>query len=445
MKQTKCHLLALLLLPACLGGDGKATTPDAAPPDDPDSAVDPISACAEVMQNAPIANPEFPYADALPTATINTWDGQTIPTQDSVDYPGGRYRTLTADTGGNIHPGCTIEGLTYTPAEITGYPCAAKEYPFPDGVTEDTAKPIVILIHGNSDKPESWEAFLHENPGSITDFPADTEARPQLAERLPALGYRTIAVDMRYDRVDDPTTSPGGNPARNMDHGWAVPIAQALIKQIIINHPDRKISLVGFSLGVTVTRDALRRLWVEWKEGAWDINVYTRVQDVILASGAQHGVATYSLDDFCNDNWSMKGLAACQLGQRNQYVLVDFHEPLNGPPVPTELTTSGEFGGWYETPCADGDYAFGTRAACEGNTVDYTTITMKDIEQGTQQDPFVSEHSSRLYPLVCANNQLDELNDFDTSAYFLNGYFRHHFGSIRSEAGLAKIEAALGN
>jgi hypothetical protein len=68
---------------------------------------------------------------------------------------------------------------------------------------------------------------------------------------------------------------------------------------------------------------------------------------------------------------------------------------------------------------------------------------MQDLPNGTQQDEFVSEHASRLYPTACANNLLDGLNDFDTSGYFYNGYFRNHYGSVRSDAGIAKVLAAL--
>jgi hypothetical protein len=32
---------------------------------------------------------------------------------------------------------------------------------------------------------------------------------------------------------------------------------------------------------------------------------------------------------------------------------------------------------------------------------------------------------------------------FDTSGYFYNGYFRNHYGSVRSDAGIAKVLAAL--
>jgi hypothetical protein len=136
----------------------------------------------------------------------------------------------------------------------------------------------------------------------------------------------------------------------------------------------------------------------------------------------------------------MRGTVTCQMGQRNQYTETDFARPLNGPPMTTD---NGQFGGWWETPCADGDYAYGKRGACGNHTVAYTTITMQDLPNGTQQDEFVSEHASRLYPTACANNLLDGLNDFDTSGYFYNGYFRNHYGSVRSNAGIAKVIAAL--
>ena len=105
----------------------------------------------------------------------------------------------------------------------------------------------------------------------------------------------------------------------------------------------------------------------------------------------------------------------------------------------------GAYGGWWETPCADGDYAFGERDACGGHAVAYTTITMRDLPNGTQQDEFVSEHASRLYPEACADNVLTDPTDFDTSGYFYNGFFRNHYGAVRSPAGLAAITAALEN
>jgi len=186
-------------------------------------------------------------------------------------------------------------------------------------------------------------------------------------------------------------------------------------------------------------RDALRRLWVEWADGTWDVNIFERVDAVVLASGAHHGVVSFAAE--CGKNLTMRGTVTCQMGQRNTYTETEFGKPLNGPAL---QTSDGVFGGWWETPCADGDYAYGRRGACGGHFVTYTTITMTDLPNGTQQDEFVSEHASRLYPLACANNLLDGLNDFDTSGYFYNGYFRNHYGSVRSNAGLAKVIAALG-
>jgi hypothetical protein len=40
---------------------------------------------------------------------------------------------------------------------------------------------------------------------------------------------------------------------------------------------------------------------------------------------------------------------------------------------------------------------------------------------------------------------INGLNDFDTSGYFYNGFFRNHYGAVRSPAGLVKITAALEN
>jgi pimeloyl-ACP methyl ester carboxylesterase len=391
------------------------------------------------MVAAPLAPAGFDYHDGIASAMRNRWDGISLPQPGDAMYPGGRYRSLTNDSTGMPHPGCSTAGLMYTPASIPGYACAAREFPFPAGVTEDTAKPIVILVHGNSESPTGWIKFVHPDPASL-QFPADTTARDQLAELLPAAGFRTIAIDMRTDLIDDPKSPEGkdtGNTPKNADHGWTVPLLQELIKQVAIANPDRKISIVGFSLGATTVRDALRRLWVENADAKWDVNIFSRVQDVIVASGANHGVVSFAKQ--CGVNLTMRGTVTCQMGQRNQYTETAFHRPLNGPPI----DGLPEFGGWWETPCADGDYAFGKRGACGGATVSYTTITMQDLTNGTQQDEFVSEHASRLYPKECANNVLDGLNDFDTSGYFFNGFFRNHYGSVRSDAGIAKVIAAL--
>ncbi len=426
-------MFCLLLAGCTLGGTGRPGDGD-----DQGSGVD-DTACGQAMASAPLAPAGYDFHDALPTAMRNTWDAVSLPQPGDTTYPGGRYRTIGADGSGKTHPGCTVDGLTYTPAAIAGYPCAARQFDFPAGTVEDVTKPIVILVHGNSESPSGWMKFVHPDPSSLM-FPADTMARDQLAELLPAKGYRTIAVDMRTDKIDDAQSPEGkdiGNTPKNADHGWDVPILQELVKRVAIANPERKISIVGFSLGATTVRDALRRLWAENQDGKWDINIFARVETVVVASGANHGVVSFSKQ--CGLNLTMRGTVTCEMGQRNQYTETAFHRPLNGPPI----EGLPEFGGWWETPCADGDYAFGKRKACGGNKVAYTTITMADLMNGTQQDEFVSEHAARLYPRECANNQVDGLNDFDTSGYFYNGFFRNHYGSVRSEAGLAKVLAAL--
>ena len=75
----------------------------------------------------------------------------------------------------------------------------------------------MILVHGNSESPTGWMKFVHADPSSLM-FPADTAARDQLAELLPAQGFRTIAIDMRTDKVDDPKSPEGkdtGNTPKN--------------------------------------------------------------------------------------------------------------------------------------------------------------------------------------------------------------------------------------
>jgi hypothetical protein len=179
-----------------------------------------------------------------------------MPHAGDASYPGGHYRTLDADAGGAIHPGCSVAGLEYAPAAVAGYPCAAVEYAFPAG----------------------WQSFVHPDPSSLS-FPADTTARDQLAEVLPAHGFRTYAVDLRTDLVDDPASPEGkdtGNTPRNSDHGWTVPIVQGFVKQVAIAYPERHIALVGFSLGATTVRDALRRLRVEHADGTCGTSTSSR-------------------------------------------------------------------------------------------------------------------------------------------------------------------------
>jgi len=388
------------------------------------------------------------------------------------DYD-GKYRPLTN------HPGCSIENLYYhkanietgpgrTPfldgnndgkwtgagvyggpnratshidgdlAVIEGYPCAAKQY---TQLNEDTSKPIVILVHGNSTRPHSWEKFLLP-PGTTIDsayekvqFNPDTQERVQLAEKLISERYQVVAVDFRTDLVAtvDPTAnSSTENAAGNIDHGWSTPILQSLVKAVMKANPDRKVALIGHSLGVTVVRDALRRLYVEHadgKEGA--INPFRQVSHVILGSGANHGVSTYD-SGLCQANPTMRGTIVCEMGSRSNYTQTFFHKSLNGP---KDL---------YATPCADGDFAFGKTGQCAGNVVKYFTITMTDLQQGANyQDLYVSESASRIDMPGCVLNKLTTLSDYDTSGYFNKGFIANHFGSVRSEAGLNLVMGYL--
>lgn len=391
---------------------------------------------------------------------------QTPETYEQYD---GKYRPLTN------HPGCSIDNVYYhkantqegpgrTPfidgnndgkwtgrvdfggpnvatghidgdlAVIDGYPCAAKQY---TQTNEDTTKPIVILVHGNSTRPHSWEKFLLPAGTQINSslekvqFNPDTEQRAQLAEKLISERYHVLAVDFRTDLVAtvDPTTdSVKYNAAGNIDHGWATPILQSLVKAVMKNNPNRKVALVGHSLGVTVVRDALRRLYVEHVDGvAGAINPFPQLSHVILGSGANHGVATYDSPYLlCSgNNKTMRGTIVCEMGSRSNYVQTYFHKPLNGP---RDL---------FATPCADGDYAFGKTGQCGGNVVKYYTLTMTDVQQGANyQDLYVSESASKIDMPGCVVNKLTTLSDYDTSGYFNKGFIANHFGSLRSEAGM---------
>jgi len=303
------------------------------------------------------------------------------------------------------HPGCSVVNLSYPAASLTGYPCAAKEYPFPSGVSEDVSKPIVLLIHGNSDTPAEFEKY-----------PATT-GMPMLSERLTQAGFKTLAVDYRIDLVDDPqSNNTTENAARNVDHGWATPIVEHFLENAMAAYPNRRFTIIGFSLGVTIARDALRRLYIK------GTHPFTHVQDVVLLAGANHGVSTFAR--LCGSNPTMRGRVACQLGPRDNFVPPDFMKALNGA------------NGSYETPCSDGHSAFGDSSACAGTTVRYTTVVMKDIADGSYQDEFVSEASSRLEG---ADNRHIGLMDTDQSGYFFNGLLKNHYGSARSEAALTIV------
>ncbi len=298
-----------------------------------------------------------------------------------------RYRSL------ENHPGCSVEGLAYAPAVIPGYRCAAKEYASAD----DPSLPIVVLVHGNSDSPANFERF-----GDGID---------QLAERLSAAGARTYAVDFRVDLVDDPAgNNDTENAARNIDHGWATPILQSMLKAIMLAEPDREIAVIGFSLGATVIRDSYRRLHLDP-----EVNPWPQTRELILLAGANHGVSSCAL---CGANTTMRGQVACEMGCRDNFSTTPFLSALNGP--------EGE----WETPCLQDDGAYGQVGICESAELRYTTVVMKDIDDGTYQDQFVSVNSAALRG---ADNQLIELSDVDESGYFFNGLFKNHYGSARSK------------
>lgn len=312
------------------------------------------------------------------------------------------------------HPGCTTAGLearvasAYVPATIPGYKCAAKAYPL---ASDDPKKPIVLLVHGNSSTPGDWEKFPADKP----------DAKPMLAERLSEAGYRVLAVDVRYDKSDDPKTdNKTENAAQNFDHGWAVPIVEHFIDSVMTAFPDRQLALVAFSVGPTMARDALRRLHRAKKKP------FEHFSKLVFAAGSHHGVSSFRA--LCGTNPTMRGKVACELGDRTSYQPTKFLAPLNGP------------GGAWETPCADGESAFGQKGVCGGHKVSYTTLVMRDVSQGTFQDEFVSEGSSKLEG---ATNKTLELTDNDESTYFYNGLFKNHMGSIRSESALKALMDVL--
>ncbi|MBI2388070.1 MAG: hypothetical protein HYV09_00510 [Deltaproteobacteria bacterium] len=359
-------------------------------------------------------------AGATPQAETSVPEGDAAPADPSsnpVNADTIKYRALAT------HPGCSTAGLSargagsedspksnnmkpYEAASIPGYKCAAKVYPIG---SEDASKPIVLLVHGNSSTPSDWEA--HPTGGT-----------PMLSERLVSAGYKTIAVDLRYDLVDDPVGPDGatGNPAKNMDHGWAVPIVEHFIDSVMTANPSRRFAIVSFSLGPTVVRDALRHLHRAGK------NPFARMQHLVFAAGAHHGVSTFRA--LCGKSPTMRGTVTCEMGDRTAFTVTDFLKPLNG--------ATGE----YETPCADGKTAWGQSGVCGGNKVLYTTVTMRDPKDGTYQDEFVSEAAAKLNG---ADNQVVELTDTDATNYFYNGLFKSHYGAVRSAKGLDIILAAL--
>ena len=138
-------------------------------------------------------------------------------------------------------------------------------------------------------------------------------------------GYHVYASDARYDLVPTDSTN---NPSKNYDHAWGVPIVQSLIESLFAMYPNRTFNIAGFSLGPTIIRDALRRMMNKGE------NPFARIHALHFASGGHHGVSTYAKECSSETNPvvpGMAGAAACQLGDRTNYVLTPFEAPLNGP------------------------------------------------------------------------------------------------------------------
>jgi hypothetical protein len=357
------------------------------------------------------------------------------------------YRSLTG------HPGCSTAAgpfgaLPYTPAVIPGYTCAAQEL----GPADDPTKPIILLVHGNSSTPHDYQQCT-VNPLYLGTTACNTVNYDMIGDQLAADGYHVILTDVRYDLVNDNTN--GDNPALNYDHGWAVPIVQSMIQALVTDYPTRKINILGFSLGPTIIRDALRRLhrqgaiFPDANGHANSTGVYQHLNQLYFASGANHGVSTFEL--YCNSDFSamnptMAGLAACQLGSRSLYVESPFETPLNGPGG----TGAADLTSW-DTPCSDGSTAYGQTGVCGGTTVTYTTEVFADPANGPLQDEFVDQASAHLNGATNLTT-----TDIDPTDYFLSGSGKdgttsettegglyHHFGSIRGQDGVTQAVKAL--
>lgn len=319
------------------------------------------------------------------------------------------------------HPGCTTADLAtrvsadgkpanYAPAVLPDFPCAAQELVPP---VDSESKPLVILVHGNSSTPRDF----------YTNADDPTKAVKQIADVLVNDSYHVFLADFRFDKVYNLAGENSTvNSARNMDHGWTVPILEALIRSVHKQYPNRKINMAGFSLGPTVIRDALRRMHHRGEAP------FKYIHALHLVSGANHGVSTYP--GLCPSGTPSKATiaayVACQMGNRESYNPTAFSSILNGPD------------GAWETPCADGLQAYGQNNVCGGNIVLYTTAVHSDKPDGTIEDQFVSQTSASLKG---ADNRA--IAQDDTSGYFFNGYYAHHYGALRSQPAVDLARQAL--
>jgi len=95
------HVLLVFLVGCQLGGTGHPGGDD-----DDGPGVD-QTACAQAMADAPLAPAGYDFHDGIASAQRNRWDGVSMPQPGDAMYPGGRYRTLTGDSNGAMHPGCS--------------------------------------------------------------------------------------------------------------------------------------------------------------------------------------------------------------------------------------------------------------------------------------------------------------------------------------------------
>ena len=352
--------------------------------------------------------------------------------------------------------------------------------------------------------------------GSTPD--EDGNERDMLAERLAAAGHVVIAADARHDRISSGAdgNTPGisansgyyvplntiddaafdnnegvalgegtglqihydlnqdsqykalHNKNHEFDHGWAVPIYQATIKAVMeeyatsLTYTDahtRKIVIIGHGMGVTAARDAIRRLFHNYlNDPENNYNPFAVITKFIGLSGMNHGTATYDGTGpasqygmrYCTLIENMKGKISCELGSRLYFTDTHFTSVLNGP------------GRLFETPCADGLFAYGrglqtgvapngvltcgdSKLAIVQNSIEYWTITMEDYEDGTYKQRYTYEDSAKLGALgdmeyACSNNKTITTNDFDTSRYKTA---IHHYGSARGEAGMNMVERII--
>lgn len=394
-------------------------------------------------------------AQAAATPSGGTPESTTIDFTDLTKHPGcstyGRNYTVSGTTPTDITgPTATASaGIGYTNATITGYPCAAKEYR-PTG-TEDTSKPIVILVHGNADDPTVWENCdatdttdgqpnIYETKYSnCQNTPTDgAVAVDMISVQLTAAGYHAYAVDLRYDLVptdltNSTATSPYYNAAQQFNHAWSVPIAQKMVESLYTMYPNRKFVIIGHSLGVTIARDLLRRMHRAGEKP------FDRLQAFIGASGGNHGIkpgngtpGSGAYADLCGSdpshpiNKTIRGASACELGNYDGWVVSTFERPISGPSEN------------WETPCADGDTAFDQSGVCGSNKVAYTTLVDADAD-GTTHDEIVNGPSAAL---TGANNVLIGSDAQDHTGYFIH-ILPYHFASVRSKQGTDAIMAAV--